>query len=78
LRGEKAVSVLVRLFFGTLFRLSYSRRDLLLENLALRQQLAVFKLKKPAAEIDHVRQVLLAPGATALDRVDKCTDLGHT
>ena len=34
---------LLRLFLGSLLRLVYSRSDLLLENLALRQQLAVLK-----------------------------------
>jgi hypothetical protein len=36
---------LLRLLLGSLIRLLYSRRDLILENLALRQQLAVFKSK---------------------------------
>lgn len=36
---------LLQLFFGSLHRLLYSRRDLMLENLALCQQLAVFKSK---------------------------------
>ncbi len=36
---------LLRLFMESSIRLLYSRRDLLLENLALRQQLAVFKSK---------------------------------
>ena len=38
---------LLRLLLGLLFRFVYSRRDLLLENLALRQQLSVFKQRKP-------------------------------
>ena len=37
---------LLRLFLGLLFRCFCSRRDLLLENLALRQQLLVFKQRK--------------------------------
>jgi hypothetical protein len=36
---------LVRLFVQSFSRLLYSRRDLMLENLALRQQLAVLKSK---------------------------------
>jgi hypothetical protein len=36
---------LVRLFVESFARLTYSRRDLLLENLALRQQQAVLKSK---------------------------------
>ena len=38
---------LLRFFFGSLIRLLSSRRDLLLENLALRQQLAVLKARRP-------------------------------
>ena len=38
---------LLRLLLGSLIRLQYSRRDLMLENLALRQQLAVFKARNP-------------------------------
>jgi len=34
------------LFFGLLFRCFYSRRNLLLENLVLRQQLSVFQQRK--------------------------------
>ena len=36
---------LLRLFLESLVRLLYSRRDLMLENLLLRQQLAVLKSK---------------------------------
>jgi hypothetical protein len=39
------------LFGGLFARLLYSRRDLLLENLALRQQLAVFKSKTPRPKL---------------------------
>ena len=38
---------LINLFCGTLFRMLYSRRDLFLENLALRQQLAVLRSRHP-------------------------------
>ena len=38
---------MLRLFFGLLSRCVSSRRDLLLENLALRQQLAVLKARHP-------------------------------
>jgi hypothetical protein len=37
---------LLQLLFGSLIRLFYSRHELLLENLALRQQLAVLKARK--------------------------------
>ncbi len=48
---------LLRLFLQSLPRLLYSRRDLLLENLLLRQQLAVLKSKNRK------------PGLTAPDRL---------
>src|ERR1700681_3688923 len=38
---------ILRLLFGTIARLFCARRSLLLENLALRQQLAVFKRRHP-------------------------------
>jgi hypothetical protein len=38
---------IIRLCLGTLARLSCTRRRLMLENLALRQQLAVFKRRHP-------------------------------
>jgi putative transposase len=38
---------LLKLFFGSLVRTLYSRRDLFLENLALRQQLAVLHSRHP-------------------------------
>ena len=42
---------LLRLFFGLLVRIVFSRRRLLLENLALRQQLAVLKQRHPRPRI---------------------------
>jgi hypothetical protein len=38
---------LYRLWFGALFRIFRTRRNLMLENLSLRQQLAVFQRKHP-------------------------------
>jgi len=38
---------LIKLFFGSFLRMLYSRRDLFLENLALRQQLAVLRSRHP-------------------------------
>jgi hypothetical protein len=38
---------LLRLFFGLVARIARSRRDLLLENLALRQQLGVLRTRRP-------------------------------
>jgi transposase InsO family protein len=48
---------LARLLFWSLIRLLYCRRDLLLENLALRQQLAVLKARNPR------------PGLSAADKL---------
>jgi len=39
---------IVKLYFGTLIRLFRGRRGPVLENLALRQQLAVLKRQRPA------------------------------
>ena len=44
---------LLQLWFGTLFRVFFSHHSLLIENLALRQQLAVFKRR-------HRRPILAA------------------
>jgi putative transposase len=43
---------IIRLFGGTIPRLFCSRRGLLMENLALRQQLAVFKRRHPRPRLD--------------------------
>src|SRR5258708_17451168 len=44
----------IGLCFGTLARLLLARRSLLLENLALRQQLAVLKRRHPRPRLDLV------------------------
>jgi hypothetical protein len=43
---------IIRFLFGTISRLFCSRRRLLLESLALRQQLAVFKRRNPRPRLD--------------------------
>jgi putative transposase len=48
---------LLRLFFGVVPRLVYSRRDLILENLALRQQLAVLKRRHPEPKLSVPEKV---------------------
>ena len=40
------------LYFGTMVRLIWSRHGLLLENLALRQQLVVLKRRRPRPKLD--------------------------
>src|ERR1700694_53715 len=42
---------LYRLWFGAVFRIFRTRRSLMLENLALRQQLAVLKRKHPRPKL---------------------------
>jgi len=42
----------IGLGFGTLVRLLHARRSLFLENLALRQQLAVLKRRRPRLRLD--------------------------
>jgi hypothetical protein len=44
----------LKLLLGSLTKLLYSRRNLLLENLALRQQLAVLARKKQRPHFTHV------------------------
>src|SRR6202008_1686084 len=48
----------VRLFFGTIVRLFRSHRSLLLENLALRQQLSVLKRRRPRPSLSSFDRVL--------------------
>ena len=48
---------MIRLFFGTIARLFCARRGLLLENLALRQQLAVFKRRHPRPRLSIVDKI---------------------
>src|SRR5438552_9108535 len=47
----------IGLCFGTLIRLLRARRSLLLENLALRQQLAVLKRRHPRPRLDLLDQL---------------------
>ena len=42
---------LVSLWFGVIFRIFRTHRDLMVENLALRQQLAVLKRKHPTPKL---------------------------
>jgi len=45
-----------RLWLGSLFRCFHTRESLLLENLALRQQLSVLKRKHPSPRIGAVEK----------------------
>jgi hypothetical protein len=48
---------IMRLFLGTIARLFCARRSLLLENLALRQQLAVFKRRHPRTRLTFLEKL---------------------
>ena len=60
----------IRLCLGTLARLFCSRRSLMLENLALRQQLAVFKRRNPRPRLNLTRPTVLDCRSTALVRLE--------
>ena len=61
---------LVLLVFGVLMNVVRSRRDLVLENLALKQQLAAFKARQPPAARPRLRSRVLGPAAPAVDQVE--------
>jgi hypothetical protein len=52
------------------FRFFCSRRDLVLENLALRQQLKVLTRRRPAAAVFSTRPIVLGDVATVLLRME--------
>ena len=56
----------LKLLFALLTRALRSRHNLLLENLSLRQQLAVLKQRKSPAEIRHHGPIVLGDTAAAL------------
>lgn len=51
---------IIRLCLGTIIRLFCTRRSLLLENLALRQQLIVFKRRHPKPRLNIVDKLFWA------------------
>jgi NAD(P)-dependent dehydrogenase (short-subunit alcohol dehydrogenase family) len=55
-----------------------SREDLVLENLALRQQLLALHAKTTSASIDYPAQVVLGRVENVLVRVDRASRLGHS
>jgi hypothetical protein len=66
---------LLRLWYGVLARLFRSRHRLLVENLALRQQLAVFKRQNSRPRLtlpDKLFWVALAPPLVFLERDADC------
>ena len=68
---------LLQLCFGLLVRLFHSRASLLIENLALRQQLAVFKCKHSQLQTGSHGQVVLGGAPALLVFVEKSPDCGH-
>ena len=67
----------LRLWFGLLVRLFRSRESLLVENLALRQQLAVFKRDTQAPQIGSPGKVVVGCAPALLIFVEKRPDCGH-
>jgi len=57
---------LVQLWFGSLLCVFRDRRSLMLENLALRQQLVVLKRKHPRPKLAPLDKLFLGAGATLL------------
>jgi len=57
--------IMVRLLLGFLGSWFRSKNDLVLENFALRQQLAVFKQKQPRPRLSRVDRALLGASARA-------------
>jgi len=59
--SNRAMPRMLRLFFGLLTRPASSRRDLVLKNLALRQQLVVLSAQASSPEAPCTRQALMGP-----------------
>ena len=67
----------IGLCLGTLIRLLRARRSVRLENLALRQQLAVLKTSASAAETRPARQAFLGRRSSILVRMATIPRCGH-
>jgi len=67
----------IGLCLGTLVRLLRAHRSLLLENLALRQQIAVLKRRHPRPRLDLARQALLGRHSSILVRMATIPHCGH-
>src|SRR5215469_9720032 len=68
----------VALFFGAILRLLHRRQSLLLENLALRQQVSVLKRKNPPTQADKMRSVLLDRSQSILVGVEEFPAVSET
>src|ERR1017187_1439446 len=64
---------LFRLWLGAVLRGFRTRRSLMLENLALRQQLAVFKRQQPRPRLGAHRQTFLGRSSPVLGSLGKGT-----
>ena len=60
----------LKLCFGTLVRLLRSRQSLLLENLALRQQLVALKRRHPRSSLGTFDRLFLGRGSASLDQFE--------
>src|SRR5258708_25540654 len=67
----------IGLCLGTLVRLLRARRSLLLENLALCQQLAVLKRRHPRPRLDLLDKTLLGRRSSILVRMATIPHCGH-
>jgi hypothetical protein len=67
-----------RFWLGSLSRCFHSRQNLLLENLALRQQLAVRKRKASPVQAQSCGQTLLGARAPVLVRLEAGSPGGHS
>ena len=68
----------LRLCFGTLVRLFRLHHSLLVENLALRQQLVVLKRRHPRRKAGLVRQAFLAARSSMLVNLETVSPRRHT
>ena len=67
----------IGLCLGTLVRLLRARRSLLLENLALRQQLAVLKRRHPRPRLDLLDKLFWGRHSSILVRMAAVPHCGH-
>jgi len=65
------------LWFGVLVRLFRSRGQLMLENLALRHQLAVLKRRRPRPRLDWFDKLFWGLCPSVLVRLERGFDRGH-
>jgi len=62
---------LFRIWFGAALRFFRTRQNLMLENLALRQQLVVLKRRHPKPQTGSARQAVLGRPSSTLVRLEE-------